>query len=139
MVKRKSKKESSKLESIIKSKIGKRNKMRGNRYELKLISELKEITGNQNLCSSRSDSKRLDDMKIDISDPDNVLSFYVQAKATQAAPQIKKINKEVGKKDKPLCIMWAAQEMRESKQVTVGEYAIIPKQFFYELISLLYK
>lgn len=122
-----------------KSSIGSRNRRRGQSYELKLVKELKEITGNENLCTSRSESKRLDDMKIDVADPDNILNFYVQAKATQAIPQVKKINEEVGKKDKPLVIFWNAQEARDTKQVSVGEYCILPKQFFYELIQAQYK
>mgnify|MGYP007053705243 CR=1 FL=1 len=43
--------------------IGKRNKNRGKKYELKIIKELKELTGDNDLCSSRSESKKLDDMK----------------------------------------------------------------------------
>jgi hypothetical protein len=43
-------------------------------------------------------------MKIDISDPDNALPFYVQCKKTQNLPSVKKLNEEVGKKDKPLAI-----------------------------------
>lgn len=43
-------------------------------------------------------------MKIDISDPDSVLPFYVQCKKTQNLPPIKKLNEEVGKKDKSLAI-----------------------------------
>lgn len=76
----------------------------GNRYELKIIKELKDITGDENLASSRSESKQLDNDKIDIYDPNNTLDFYIQCKATQNVPQIKKINEEVGRVDKPLAI-----------------------------------
>lgn len=120
-------------------KIGKLNRARGQNYERRLVNELKEITRNENLCTSRSESKKLDNAKIDIADPDSVLCFYVQAKATQATPPIKKINDEVGLKDKPLVIFWNAQEARETKQISKGEYCILPKSFFYELIKPLYK
>lgn len=119
--------------------IGARNRARGNNYERKLVNELKEITGNINLCTSRSESKSLDNAKIDIADPDNVLPFYVQAKATQAVPAIKKIFDEVGLRDKNLVIFWNAQEARETKQISKGEYCILPKSFFYELIKPLYE
>lgn len=119
--------------------IGARNKARGSNYERKLVNELKEITGNENLCTSRSESKNLDNQKIDIADPDGILLFYVQAKATKAVPAIKKIFDEVGLHDKPLVIMWNAQESRETKQISKGEYCILPKSFFYELIKPLYK
>ena len=118
---------------------GARNKRKGNSYELKLIKELKEITGDVDLCSSRSESKRLDDAKIDIADPNGILDFYVQAKSTMNVPQIKKINDEVGKKDKPLIIFWNAQEKREVNFVSVGEYCIVPKSYFYDLLKIKYE
>lgn len=121
-----------------KSKIGKRNRQRGHSYELKIIKELKEITKNENLCSSRAESKKLDDAKVDIFDQDKVLPFYCQIKATQSIPQVKKINEEVGLKDLPLVIFWNAQEARDKKQISVGEYCIVPKQLFYDLLSLKY-
>ena len=120
--------------SIPKTVIGKRSRQRGHQYETKVVKELKEITKDEALCTSRSESKRLDDMKIDIADPNNVLPFYCQLKATQATPQIKKLNEEVGKKDKPLVIFWNAQEARDKKQISVGEYCIMSKEFFYKLL-----
>jgi hypothetical protein len=121
--------------TIDRSAIGKRNKNRGKKYELKIIKELKELTGDNDLCSSRSESKKLDDMKIDIADTNNTLPCYIQCKATQATPNIHKICQEVGKTDKPLVIVWGKQEMRNSNQITVGEYCLMPKNFFYELIK----
>lgn len=121
-----------------KATIGSRNRRRGYSYECKIVKELKEITGDEDICTSRSESKKLDDKKIDICDPNNVLPFYCQMKATQATPQIKKINKEVGLKDKPLVIFWNAQEPKDKKQVSVGEYCIIPKKLFYDMLQLYY-
>ena len=127
---------SNKLKKDLNKKIiGKRSRNRGHAYERKIVNELKNITGDEDLCTSRSESKKLDDMKIDIADPNNTLSFYCQIKSTQQTPQIKKINLEVGKKDKPLVIFWNAQESRDAKQISVGEYFILPKEFFYKLIS----
>jgi hypothetical protein len=76
-------------------------------------------------------------MKIDIADPDNILPCYIQTKKTQTTPSVKKINAEVGKKDKPLCILWNIQEKKEGNTniTSQGEYAIIPKEFFYELLK----
>ena len=120
------------------SSIGKRNRRRGHNYECKIVKELKEITGDDALCTSRSESKRLDDMKIDIADPNGILPFYCQMKSTQATPQIKKLNAEVGKKDKPLVIFWNAQEARDKKQISKGEYCILPKELFYKLLTKFY-
>ena len=74
-------------------------------------------------------------MKIDIADPDNVLPCYIQCKSTQSTPSVKKINNEVGKKDKPLAIFWNIQEKKETNICSAGEYVIIPKALFYELIK----
>ena len=123
-------------QSKTKRSIGAKNRTRGHSYERKIVKELRELTKNENIKSSRSESRTLDDMKIDVADIDNILPCYFQLKATQNVPSIKSINDEVGKKDKPLCILWAAQEIRDIKQICVGEYAIIPKQFFYELLKL---
>lgn len=121
-----------------KTTIGSRNRRRGFSYECKVVKELKEITGDEELCTSRSESKKLDDKKIDIADPNNILPFYCQMKATQATPQIKKLNSEVGLKDKPLVIFWNAQEPKNKKQISVGEYCIVPKKLFYDMLKKYY-
>lgn len=119
-----------------KKRSGSYSKNKGSAYERKLVNELKEITGDTELCTSRSESRKLDNDKVDIADPNNVLDFYVQAKSTQSIPSIKKLNSEVGRKDKPLVIFWNAQEKREVNIVSVGEYVIFPKEYFYELLKL---
>ena len=53
--------------------IGKRNRRRGHAYEVKIVKELKELTGDDSLCTSRSESKRTDDLGIDIVDFNNTL------------------------------------------------------------------
>lgn len=124
-----------------KKRSGAYSKTKGSAYERQIVNELKVITGNENLCTSRSESKKLDDMKIDIADPDNVLPCYIQTKKTQTTPSVKKINAEVGKVDKPLCILWNIQEKKEGNIniTSQGEYAIIPKEFFYNLLNFYYK
>lgn len=62
--------------------------------------------GFDGLVSSRSQSKNLDNAKIDICDTENQLDFYVQCKYTKSQPNLSQINKEVGLKDKPLAIFW---------------------------------
>ncbi|MDA3855092.1 MAG: hypothetical protein PF569_02450 [Candidatus Woesearchaeota archaeon] len=81
------------------------SKNKGNAYERLVVNELKQLTGNDNIATSRSASKKLDNMKIDIYDEDGILPCYFQLKKTKILPQVKKINKEVGKVDKPLCIL----------------------------------
>jgi len=75
-------------------------------------------------------------MKIDINDESGKLPCYFQLK-TQTTPSVKKINDDVGKIDKPLCILWNIQEKKEGNVniTSNGEYAIIPKSFFYTLLE----
>lgn len=114
---------------------GSYSKKKGNAYECKIVKELKELFGTDDIFTARNESKRLDDAKIDIADVSGLVPCYFQLKSTQNTPSIKAINDEVGLKDKPLCILWNAQEKREKNIVSVGEYAIIPKAFFYKLLS----
>ena len=124
-----------------KKRSGAYSKNKGSSYEREVVKELKEITGDLDICTSRSDSKKLDDMKIDISDPNNSLPCYFQLKKTQTTPSVKKINNEVGKVDKPLCILWNSQELKEGNiHITSGgDFAIIPKNFFYALLKTFIK
>ena len=126
------------LEKKKKARSGAYSKNKGNNFERQIVNELKELTGNENISTSRSTSKKLDNMKIDIFDEDGVLPCYFQLKKTQNTPSVKKINDEVGKIDKPLCILWNIQEKKEGNTniTSCGEYAIIPKSFFYELLKL---
>ena len=123
-----------------KKRSGAYSKTKGSTYERQIVNELKIITGNENLCTARSESKKLDNQKIDIADPDKVLPCYFQTKKTQTTPSIKKINAEVGLTDRPLCILWNIQEKKEGNVniTSQGEYALIPKWFFYELLKNLY-
>lgn len=113
------------------------SKNKGSAYERQIVKELKELTGNDDISTSRASSKKLDNMKIDINDESNILPCYFQLKKTQTTPSVKKINADVGKLDKPLCILWNIQEKKEGNVniTSCGEYAIIPKEFFYELLK----
>ena len=93
------------------------------------------MTGDQEIATSRAESKKLDDQKIDIFDPNNVLPFYIQCKSTQVMPSVKKINAEVGKTDKSLAIFWNAQEKKAVNICSVGEYVIITKEILYQLLK----
>ena len=138
------KEEEAEIETTVlpkKKRSGAYSKQKGNAYERQIVKELKEITGNENLCTARSESKKLDDMKIYIADPDKILPCYIQTKKTQTTPSIKKINADVGLTDRPLCILWNIQEKKEGNVniTSNGEYAIIPKKFFYKLLEAYYE
>lgn len=121
----------------IRQNIGKYSKRKGSSYERQIAKELRELTGNENITTSRASNKKLDSMKIDIHDEDNILPCYIQTKKTQSTPQIKKINTEVGKIDKPLAIFWNIQEKKDGNIniTSAGEYVIISKDFFYKILK----
>jgi len=125
----------------IRQNIGKYSKRKGSSYERQIAKELRELTGNENITTSRASNKKLDSMKIDIHDEDNILPCYIQTKKTQSTPQIKKINTEVGKIDKPLAIFWNIQEKRDGNIniTSAGEYVIISKDFFYKILKQVMK
>ena len=106
------------------------SKRKGNNYELKIIHELTDL-GFEGLVSSRSESKRLDDAKIDIADTMNVLDFYGQCKRTKNSPNIEAISEACPLKDKPLVIFWSKESDRQSN----NEYVYMPKDYFYKLLS----
>ena len=114
------------------------SKNKGNAYERKIVNELKELSGNDNISTTRLSSKAMDNMKIDIFDSDNIFPCYFQLKKTQTTPSIKKINAEVGLKDKPLCILWDIQVKKEGNTniTSAGEYAMLPKALFYEMLEI---
>ena len=110
-------------------------KRKGNNYELKIIKELTAL-GFEGLKSSRSESKNLDADKIDIAETiPNTLPFYVQCKCTKNTPSIAEIIKTCGRKDRPLVIIWNKQIDKGVNMGSDGEYVMMSKDFFYELIK----
>lgn len=121
--------------SEVKGRNTKNSKARGNSYERKIVNELKEL--GFDVCTSRAESKNMDDNKIDILDRNNQLP-YIQLKLTQATPNYFKIESECPLKDKPFVIIWSKTIPTEKTFRSVGEIAMMPKSFFYELIKSYY-
>ena len=112
----------------------KRNRARGNAYECTIAQELREL-GYPNIKTSRSESKAMDDRKVDLVDLDNRLCFYPQLKATMNTPDYFGISKQCPLKDKPFVIFWKKIKATESTFRSEGEIVMLPKEFFYKLIQ----
>lgn len=110
-----------------------RNKKRGNAYEVLISNELKEL-GFPNK-TSRAESKSLDDQKIDLVDMTGNMPFYAQIKNTIKTPDYFGIVKECPLKDKPFVIFWKKTKPTESTFRSEGEIVMLPKAFFYDLIK----
>ncbi|MBO7211824.1 MAG: hypothetical protein J6V44_12570 [Methanobrevibacter sp.] len=80
------------------------SKKKGNRYELKIAHELQEL-GFTGIVTSRSESKKMDDNKVDLIDTEGKLPISIQLKCTQSTPSYFKIQDECPIKDKPFCII----------------------------------
>ena len=63
----------------------KKSRARGVAYEQQIAKELREL-GFEGVVTSRSESKAMDNNKIDLVDKNNQLFFYSQLKRTQQCP-----------------------------------------------------
>jgi hypothetical protein len=119
-----------------KRKGGKYSKQKGSNYELKIIHELESL-GYEGLKSSRSQSKNLDNAKVDIAETVDKLPFYAQVKCTKNTPNYFKIQEECPLTDRDLVLFWNRQEVKDG-QVNMssrGEVVFVPKELFYKLLK----
>lgn len=110
----------------------KRSKSKGSKLELDVIHKLNEL--GYNTVSSRSNSKMLDNSKVDVCDLEGNLCTYIQCKATQSTPSYFKIAEECPLKDKWFSVIWKKQD-KDGGQ-SPGTVAIIPLDMFYDYLSL---
>lgn len=120
--------------STPRKRTGRYAKQKGNNYELKIIKELIAL-GYNGLKSSRSESKNLDNDKIDIAETEDKLPMYVQCKCTKVYPDVIANIKNCPRKDRPLVIMWNKQVVKNQNMGSDGEFVIMTKDFFYELLK----
>lgn len=131
------KKENNVLEKPKRKRNPRNARRRGNNYETRIAQELRDL-GFEGVVTSRSESKRIDDAKVDLIDTQNELGCLLQLKLTQATPNYFKIREGCPIKDKPFCIIWNKTKPTESTYRSQGEVVMIPKDYFYELIKNYY-
>ena len=119
-----------------KRKTGAYCRNKGHRYETKIAQELRNL-GFTDVVTSRSESKSMDDKKVDLVDRSGKLPCYIQLKNTVNTPQYHAIKKECPLKDKPFIVIWNKQVKKEKVFGSAGEVVIMDKKFFYELLSKL--
>lgn len=116
-------------EGVRRSKMAQKNRKKGQKYELDIIHQLTNL-GFKGLKSSRSESKNLDNAKIDIAETEDHLSCYIQCKATANTPNIEGITEACPLKDRPLVVFWKKQKTNEKQP----EFVMLPKNYFYKLL-----
>jgi len=116
-----------------KASLGKRNRQRGNEYERRIAKELNDI-GFQ-VVTSRSESKRADDNKIDLIDLSNKLPVQLQLKRVTSTPQYFKIREESTVPNRNFALLWNKQKNVNGRFMSEGEVVLIDKEMFYQLIA----
>lgn len=119
-------------EKIKKSSLGKRNRRKGNKFELEIVNKLKQI-GYTGCKSSRAVNKMADANKIDVVDLNGELPCNIQTKNTISTPRYFAIRDACTDKDKPFCVIW--KKTGTSGHNSEGTIAMIPLDYFLELIS----
>lgn len=115
-----------------KSYQAKKSKAKGSAWEYECVAKLKEI-GFTGCVSARGESKRIDNNKIDIVDTDDRLPVNIQCKHYQNTPSYFTIREACTDKTKPFCLLW--KKSAEGSESSKGSVAIIPIDFFYELLA----
>ena len=113
----------------------KKSKNKGSNFEMEIVNRLKEI-GYSNVCRSASESKKLDNNKVDIADPSGELEFAIQAKNVQNLPDYFKL-KESCPDTRPFCLLW--KKVADVGSISDGTVAIIPIDLFYQFVKLYHK
>lgn len=118
--------------SVRRSQMAKKNKNKGNSFELEVVHKLREI-GYVDCVSARSQDKRADANKIDIVDPSGTLPINIQCKYTQNTPSYFDISEACSDKSKPFCLAW--KKTGKEGSPSPGTLVMIPIDYFYYLIT----
>lgn len=107
-----------------------------NAFEGEVIRALRDI-GYTGCVSSRSESKMIDNNKIDVVDTEEKLPVNIQCKHTANTPSYFNISEACTDKSKPFCVLW--KKSPEEGSISRGSIAMIPLNLFYELLTLYYE
>lgn len=110
----------------------KRSKNKGADFEAEVVHKLRDI-GYEGCVRAAGESKNKDNNKIDIVDTLDELPVNIQCKYTQNTPSYFNIADCCSDKSKPFCLLW--KKSPEPGSISKGSVAIIPIDYFYELIS----
>ena len=106
----------------------KKSKNKGSAFETEIVEKLKSI-GYDDVCRAASESKKLDNNKIDIS---GSTECAFQAKHTQTLPNYYKI-REACTDERPLVLLW--KKSAEENSISKGKLAIVDWDFFFTLLK----
>ncbi len=114
-----------------------RNRQAGHGLERLIVRELKEL--GYDAVTSRAESRNMDNRGIDIFSPpycSNPLPVHIQCKNTVINPHYEDLlTSELLPNDKPTIVIHRKTKKANSRFVTQGDYVIIKKEHFYNLIK----
>ena len=117
-----------------------KNKIKGNTFERKIISEINGLHLGYLVGSSRLHSRYMDNMDVDIVDhPLSEIKFpyHIQNKSITGYPKYHDIFSEFKLTDKPLIVFHELTEKRGSRFFKLNDYVIMKKEDFYEILKKL--
>lgn len=114
-------------ESTYRSYAAKKSKHKGSDYEREIVNKINEL--GYEVSRSATESKKLDNNKVDIAGD---CPFAIQAKCTQNLPNYYTI-REASTDPRPLALLW--KKVAEINGISKGQLAIIPIEYFYELLK----
>ena len=104
----------------------KKSKNKGASWETEIVEHLKQL-GFTDACRAASESKKLDNNKVDIA---GNIPVAIQAKNTQTLPNYFNIRKECPD-PRPLCLLWKKAATSENSP---GSVAVVPIDLFYKML-----
>lgn len=116
------------------------NKTKGSNLERKIVIEINNLNLGYKVGTSRLYSRYMDNMDVDIVDtPEATIKFpyHLQAKSVTGSIKYRDIFEEFKLKDKPLVIYHELTEKRGSRFFKCGDYIIMKKIDFYEILKKL--
>lgn len=114
-----------------------RNRSAGHGLERSIVKELKEL--GYDAVTARAESRNMDNRGIDIFSPpycSNPLPVHIQCKNTVINPHYETLlTSELLPDDKPTVVIHRKTKKANTRFITQGEYVILKKQDFYNLIK----
>lgn len=113
----------------------KKSKNKGKDLEYEIVEKLKGI-GYANVCRSAGESKKLDNMKVDIADPSGELEVAIQAKHYANFPNYFNIKSECPD-PRDFVLIW--KKSAEGGSISKGTVAVMDIDFFYKLLEIYHR
>ena len=108
----------------------KKSKNKGSAFESEVVQALNSL--GYETCRAAGESKKLDNMKVDIADLKGDLEVAIQCKHTQNLPNYFKLE-ESCPDPRPFCLLW--KKVADVGSISDGSVAVIPLDFFYKLLE----